>query len=327
MIFNKFPKVLFDVEQNGVSSVLVDIFKYVTIKRDKLDKLISYSKYRIIEGERPDVVSYKLYGREDYHWTFFLINDHLRQGLTCWPKSYGMFNDWINDQYGKYSVMEFLPNVAVTPSVQIGTKIYYNLNQADNYFGAIDFTNQYLKIESSTGGLAKCNNYDFNNLQLWSYDHEVEDKVTFNSAPYFKLNFDLTAPYDDYRAWLDDMLFYYEKSRQIDYINFLNDIDENEIIPYTEEYYNFFYNNYVSSLQFTPTNAYANAEYAPKYYHELNDESELVSNYTAIKDGGVTAISYKEHEETINDENAFIKVIDPNFIDTFVEAFIAKVNE
>ena len=44
--------------------------------------------------------------------------------------SYGMFENWVEEQYGKYSVAEFLPDVSVTPSTSIGNKIYYNLNQS-----------------------------------------------------------------------------------------------------------------------------------------------------------------------------------------------------
>lgn len=326
-MFKKFPKIIYDIENNGASSLLVNIFKYVTVKRDKLDKLISYQKYQIVNGDRPDNISYNLYGREDYHWTFFLINEHLRQGIKAWPKSYQMFTGWLEDEYGKYSVLEFLPDITVTPTAEIGGKIYYNLNQSADYFGAINFTNEHLYLSSNTGGLGKCLQYDFNNLQSWVYDIQNETREEFCSAASYKLYFDSTSStYDEYKAWVTEMISYYEKSRQIDYQNFLLDIDANEIIPYTQEYYDFFYNNYIENLTFAAHSTYPIAYLAPKYYHDPLDEFELVSAYTAL-DSGITSFkSYKEHEEYVNDQNSLIKVIDPSVIDTFVEAFYERLN-
>ena len=45
----------------------------------------TYQNYDVLPGERPDQVSYKLYGTTDYHWTFFLMNDKLRE--RGWPLS------------------------------------------------------------------------------------------------------------------------------------------------------------------------------------------------------------------------------------------------
>jgi len=53
---------------------LVDIIK---------DNVAFYRSIVILEGDRPDQVSLKLYGTTDYHWTFFLMNDNIREG--GWP--------------------------------------------------------------------------------------------------------------------------------------------------------------------------------------------------------------------------------------------------
>jgi len=44
---------------------------------------VYYQNYVIQNGERPEQLSYKLYGHTNHYWTFYLLNDHLRtQG---WP--------------------------------------------------------------------------------------------------------------------------------------------------------------------------------------------------------------------------------------------------
>lgn len=52
------------------------------------DSKYYYVKERILDGERPDQMSLRLYGTMKYYWTFFFINDHIRLGERLqWPLS------------------------------------------------------------------------------------------------------------------------------------------------------------------------------------------------------------------------------------------------
>lgn len=69
---------------NETSSVLFDdLSQYVDIIDGLKDNVSFYEQYTVIAGERPDTLSYKLYGTTNYYWTFFLMNDHLRE--SGWP--------------------------------------------------------------------------------------------------------------------------------------------------------------------------------------------------------------------------------------------------
>ena len=69
-----------------VTEVIQDISRYVDVIDDvKRSKAFSL-KYYIQENERPDNVSMKLYGTPSYHWTFWLMNDHIRE--QGWPLTY-----------------------------------------------------------------------------------------------------------------------------------------------------------------------------------------------------------------------------------------------
>ena len=52
--------------------------------------------YNIKDGERPDIVSQRLYSSTNYYWTFFLINDSLHDGLGSWPMSMQDLNQYID---------------------------------------------------------------------------------------------------------------------------------------------------------------------------------------------------------------------------------------
>ena len=91
----------------------IDVFNNITQYVDLIDQVrnnISFTeKYHILSGDRPDVVSHKLYGTMDYYWTFYLMNEHVR--LSGWPLN----NDEILDQ-----VKSKYPNRVLTTTSEIG---------------------------------------------------------------------------------------------------------------------------------------------------------------------------------------------------------------
>lgn len=73
----------FGNEQTTVS--FQDISSYVDVIDQVKDSIAFYSLYDINEGYRPDQLSLALYGTPLYYWTFFIMNDNLRQ--QGWPLS------------------------------------------------------------------------------------------------------------------------------------------------------------------------------------------------------------------------------------------------
>lgn len=56
---------------------------YVDIVDQVRDQISFYQKYTILDGDRPDNLSFKLYKNTKYYWTFYIMNDKLR--LQGWP--------------------------------------------------------------------------------------------------------------------------------------------------------------------------------------------------------------------------------------------------
>ncbi len=97
--FRIFPKVDYDNLGDGVMTKVIDIFRFVKTNQKFTDELSLYMYYEIQEGNRPDVLSQLLYGTPEYYWTFFIINEHLRSGLSSWPLSSGEFEKYIAEEY------------------------------------------------------------------------------------------------------------------------------------------------------------------------------------------------------------------------------------
>tara|TARA_R110002167_G_scaffold1398_3_gene6404 strand:- start:5295 stop:6134 length:840 start_codon:yes stop_codon:yes gene_type:complete len=85
--FKQFPKTTFDFLKDGKKQAMVDIHKSVRPVQHFLDDITEYSFYQIQDGERPDIVSQRLYSTSDYYWSFFVVNDFLADGYITWPLS------------------------------------------------------------------------------------------------------------------------------------------------------------------------------------------------------------------------------------------------
>lgn len=81
--FENFPKVDYKFGDELTTARFQHIGTYVDIVDQIKDLSAYYQTYVIQNGERPDQLSYRLYDNVNYYWTFYLLNDNLRQ--LGWP--------------------------------------------------------------------------------------------------------------------------------------------------------------------------------------------------------------------------------------------------
>lgn len=81
--FKNFGIVAYNFGDNENPVLFNNLTAYVDIIDQVKENVSFYNKYTIQAGDRPDTLSYKLYGTTDYYWTFYLLNDHVR--LSGWP--------------------------------------------------------------------------------------------------------------------------------------------------------------------------------------------------------------------------------------------------
>ena len=83
--FKNFPKVLYLFGDEITPTAMQDISKFTNTIDQIADQISAYIEYEIKDFERPDTLSYRLYGTSEYDWTFFVMNDKLRE--RGWPLS------------------------------------------------------------------------------------------------------------------------------------------------------------------------------------------------------------------------------------------------
>lgn len=99
--FTDFPKELYRFA-NGDNAVMQNLAVYVDIVDQLKENSAFYQDYYIQDGDRPDNVAHRLYKNSGLHWSFFIMNDDLRdQG---WPLSKRAIVD---------KAMEDFPNITL----------------------------------------------------------------------------------------------------------------------------------------------------------------------------------------------------------------------
>lgn len=81
--FSYFPRIYYNFNVGGKESLITvkDIALNVRVRKEVLENITLYDEYDIEDGETPDIISERLYGKPYYHWTILLVNqryDHLR---------------------------------------------------------------------------------------------------------------------------------------------------------------------------------------------------------------------------------------------------------
>jgi hypothetical protein len=82
--FSEFPNVAYKFGDEPTSTLTPNLLAYADILDDIKDNIDFYQNY-VIQDERPDQLSYKLYDDPSFYWTFFNMNDNLRR--QGWPLS------------------------------------------------------------------------------------------------------------------------------------------------------------------------------------------------------------------------------------------------
>jgi hypothetical protein len=98
-IYTFYPKITYKVDDYD-SLTAIDITSSLKVK-DYLKSYrgLLYAPYMVQDGERPDYVSYKLYGSTDYDWIIMLANN-IHSLYDDWPKNSVDLESYIIEKYG-----------------------------------------------------------------------------------------------------------------------------------------------------------------------------------------------------------------------------------
>lgn len=342
--FSKFPLIDYNIDGQGSFLSLTNFTKNVDVNDFFANHSAYYTFYDIVDGERPDTVSYNLYGNSDYHWTFFILNNELRNGLgSSWPLSSNQLDRMFEQQYDAYSAITLLP--ASDSNTGIDVSGLMQLTYLDAAYLP------YLRLTTETGTeWAKLLKYDNNLLQAVVYDIERSDGsgtpstlTPYLSSLYFKFvwvnPFDEVEEADEFAS--NELLKLKFVNSQIEvYAEFdsaaivdassLSELPSQAAIKAAIRVIN---ENYVFSKRFLPApSVYIWASYrnaAAEYYDEVDGVANSLSSFDVISNDAIITpkyISNHEKELLINAKKEKIRVLRPDRLVEFVNAYFTLLN-
>ena len=148
MYFNNIRTVLIDVDGSGNN----DLIKNLTAKAKFSDELINnagfYQTVEIIDGERPDLLSQRLYGNDQYYWTFLLLNPQIKNIWDDWPMSSSQLVEYCTN---KYQYLAGDTDTDLNNKFIIGETVTGGVSGATGIVKEIHVNMGYIVIEKTSG--------------------------------------------------------------------------------------------------------------------------------------------------------------------------------
>lgn len=333
--FSTFPRVPINIL--GQEIQYTDIYRFIDVDELFLNDYNQYILYEIEDGDRPDQVSFKLYDSSLYAWTFFISEDRLKKGIEQWPLSSTALERKISKEYSKFGACTLLSGISLNVDMENESWVFDLLdeNGIEDLMDAIDqgFTLPYTKLSgldlshpylrvkrnasiNASTYWAEIEKYDANLWQLWFKN--VKDSNFFREdLSDNQISIFLTNPYeigtDEYTeveelnmAWLQTAAEEWYPTHHDDF-TFTHANIQTEI---------------ESKLVLEVGTFYLDAGNAPYSY----EEGGRTLRHLTQAPNNLTVTTNREHEEVLNDEKRFIKVVRPESIRAFGDEYDQRVN-
>jgi hypothetical protein len=148
MYFKSIVDVAIDVDGSGN----LDRLKNLTAKAKISDALINnagyYQTIEIIDGERPDHLSKRLYNTEEFHWTFLLLNPQIKNIWDDWPMKYSQLVEYCIE---KYQYLAADTDDDLNNKFILGETVTGSVSSAVGILKEIHVNMGYLVIEKTSG--------------------------------------------------------------------------------------------------------------------------------------------------------------------------------
>jgi len=168
--FENFPITKYSFGDNEEPVYFEKLTTYIDLFESIKEVLAFYTTVEVIDGERPDTLSYRLYGTTDYHWTFYFMNEKIRE--SGWPLTVDREYELIREYYPNWVITTESPIAQFFPAGQVIThntgitstvvKKYPDLGQlvispasAPNQSNLLLSTTQVTYLEGGVGGILR----------------------------------------------------------------------------------------------------------------------------------------------------------------------------
>lgn len=303
--FRNFPKVDYKFGDETTTTQFQHLGTYVDIIDQVKQYSVYYQTYNIRNGERPEQLSYYLYGNNDHYWTFYLLNDHLRtngwpiRDADLFPKAQQYYPNYVSMTFGVVqkqglklyddgngvSVIwvpldEMMP-LCMSTTFKEGNYVYFSSSKT---------AGQIISIDQKLGAVT----HDAEGVRDASVDRTME---TISEEDYLQVKED--SEYIPQKRY--EVIELYKNYDEVDAPHHYEDVDGNWIYPELSEKYP---NSFIVDGFVNP-----------------NTEKNPVASMSASDINSINSVSNFQRLIERNDEQKIISVINRDNIARIVSEF------
>tara|TARA_R110002167_G_scaffold107729_2_gene275367 strand:- start:2526 stop:3575 length:1050 start_codon:yes stop_codon:yes gene_type:complete len=346
--FKQFPKETYSIETDGISTDIVDIFRYVDVVEKASQNVLAYKYVDAFDGERPDNLSQRLYGTPDYYWTFFLTNDFLKDGLTAWPKGDSEVRNFVDNQHKDLAALRFpvmrygaddIRTLAGLPLMDDNYKQYLKVY---HLFDTSFIDNQLVQIYAT----AKLVDYKPNLSQIWIDTSTIAWSSDY--GPFMEQIGDGGALDTEYTRRAQSLIYPAGETSDSYHVRFVNPYTPDDVRyasvqdlenKFTQDVKDIAIDlrpsqNFQSkgsddiqrAYNLTCTQSWKVGKTAPAHYYNPVSINDEITEYAS----GPEATNYITREQDVMDQNDVVRriqYVSPQYIQTFAQEYKRLLNE
>ena len=186
MYFKNIQNVNIDVDGSGNLDKLKNLTAKAKVSASLLSNAAYYQTIAVIDGERPDHLSQRLYGSSQYHWTFLLLNPQIKNIWDDWPMKFSQLVEYCTN---KYQYLAADTDADLNNMFIIGETVQGSVSSALGVIKEIHVNMGYIVIEKTSGtftitgetinGITSSNSVPCNFIKSQAYapHHHTDDST------------------------------------------------------------------------------------------------------------------------------------------------------
>lgn len=330
--FKKFKPTFYQFGNEQSYTVFQNLTQYIDIVDQIRDKDAFFDDYTVLPNERPDQVSFKLYDTTDYYWTFFMMNDHVRE--SGWPIPAPELEAYAREAYPHRTIVtkddigtepfDFPVGKQVRGSVSgtIGNIIKRNLSMGQLVIdtdNAVESVQRTLDLDVSTNGNVEISLSDeretFHSSSLWVIrkDGEIVDPSSYE--------IDVDVHLDSFKV--SNLQFSIGSEFEIDVMIYIANPSDSQFVNGEQIYYVDQDTGITIAAEIFGQGA---QWYAVHHYENADGDPVDVWPFTQEVPAGALAVTNFDMLERRNEELKKIKVLKPDVVKSVSKEFFELMN-
>ena len=102
--FNFFPNIYYNLSDNKAQTLITNLTVRFSFEEKLKQNSVAFYRYRIKDGETPEMLANKFYGSPEKHWIILLMNNMI-DPFYDWVLDDRTFNEYVKEKYSEQGVL------------------------------------------------------------------------------------------------------------------------------------------------------------------------------------------------------------------------------